>query len=92
MLNGQGLSRSKWETAGEEPIYITNGEESGEFRLDIDTGRASMLGEIVLTPSITSQGIRGYELSIEPAILSTGKCRKDCSLKFKVRMMFMMRR
>ena len=65
-------------------MSVTNDEDSEDFRLVVETGSARLLGEVVITPSVEAEGVQQYEFSIDPPILSTGSCRDDCSLTFKV--------
>ena len=70
-------------------MSVTNDEDSEDFRLVVETGSARLLGEVVITPSVEAEGVQQYEFSIDPPILSTGSCRDDCSLTFKVQLVTM---
>ncbi len=68
----------------DEPVYVTNDEDSEDFKLVIETGSSRLLGPVEFTPSIEAEGIQSYEFTIDPPRLSTGDCRDDCSITFKV--------
>ena len=62
---------------------IYNDQESDKFEFVIKTGsEASLQGEVAFTPVIS--GIKPYQITIDPGVISTGSCKRDCILPFDI--------
>ena len=79
-----GELKAEYVDGNDEKINtIFNDEESDKFKLIIKTGsEASLQGKVIITPKIN--GIKSYQFNMNPDILTTKTCKRDCILPFDI--------